>query len=202
VVLAAIWDRIPQLASARQSYRLQLTLGPCHKPSAGYVDIVTTSDHEPAKSAAPTCACGPWWRLPALLVVVLIAILLFNNRQNVDASREPAAPIASSEKLAERPSYVTIAIEFGDEKPTLRNQVPWSPGMTVRSLLTSASFGTLAEKGRGESAFLVGIAGVQNEGAGGRNWMYSVNGKRADRSFAIYQLQPNDHVLWSFAPPQ
>jgi hypothetical protein len=206
VVLAAMGDRIPQLGFARQSYRLQLPLGPCPKSSAGYVDIVTTSDHEPAesqaKSAAPTCVCGSWWRLPTLLAVVLIAILLFHNRQNVDASREPAAPVASSGTLAERPLYVTITIEFGGDKPTLWKQIPWSPGMTVRGLLTSASFGTLAEKGRGQSAFLVGIDGVQNEGAGGRNWMYSVNGKRGDRSFAIYQLQPGDDVLWSISPAE
>jgi hypothetical protein len=39
---------------------------------------------------------------------------------------------------------------------------------------------------------------VGNEGAGGRNWLYQVNGKHADRSFAVYVLQPGDHVLWRF----
>jgi hypothetical protein len=134
--------------------------------------------------------------------MVLFAILYVKGCLDHRPMPESAAPVASSRTLAERPSYVAITIEFGGDKPALRKQIPWSPGMTVRNLLTSASFGTLAEKGRGESAFLVGIAGVHNEGAGGRNWMYSVNGKRGDRSFAIYQLQPNDDVLWSFAPPQ
>jgi hypothetical protein len=43
---------------------------------------------------------------------------------------------------------------------------------------------------------------VKNEGAGGRNWTYRVNDKHADRSFAVYELQPGDHVLWTFATPQ
>jgi hypothetical protein len=74
--------------------------------------------------------------------------------------------------------------------------------MTVRGLLTSASLVGFGQTGRGQSAFLTEISGVKNEGAGGRNWMYSVNGLRGDRSFEAYELQPGDHVLWSFAPSQ
>ncbi len=74
--------------------------------------------------------------------------------------------------------------------------------MTVRDLLNGVPRLRIVQQGSGSSAFLTQIDDVTNEGAGGRNWMYSVNGQRADRSFAIYELQPGDHVLWSFAPPQ
>ena len=69
--------------------------------------------------------------------------------------------------------------------------------MTVRDLLNAAPGLSISQQGSGASAFLTKIDGVANEGAGGRNWMYSVNGQRADRSFAVYELQPGDHVLWT-----
>ena len=74
--------------------------------------------------------------------------------------------------------------------------------MTVGDVLQNDPRTSFVTQGSGASAFLTEINGVKNEGAGGRNWMYSVNGERADRSFAVYELQPGDHVLWSFTPPQ
>jgi hypothetical protein len=58
------------------------------------------------------------------------------------------------------------------------------------------------QKGSGATAFLVSIDGVANDDNAGRYWLYSVNGKIADRSFAIYKLEPNDHVLWTFGEQQ
>ncbi len=49
-----------------------------------------------------------------------------------------------------------------------------------------------------QSAFLTAIDGVENEGADGQNWTYTVNGQIADRSFAVYELKPGDQVLWTF----
>jgi hypothetical protein len=145
-------------------------------------------------------ACTTWWRLPVALAAVLAAILLFANRQN-EVPRNAATPAVSPSRLAEEPLRVSITIDFGDNK-VLSNRVPWLAGMTVRDLLSSASLAGFGEKGRGESAFLVSIDDVQNEGAGGRNWTYQVNGKHADRSYAVYELQPNDQVLWTFAAPK
>jgi hypothetical protein len=71
--------------------------------------------------------------------------------------------------------------------------------MTVADLLHSEPRVSLAAQGSGASAFLTQLGGVANEGAAGRNWVYSVNGRPADRSFAVYELQANDHVLWTFA---
>jgi hypothetical protein len=41
-----------------------------------------------------------------------------------------------------------------------------------------------------------------SEGAGLRNWTYSINDKLADRSFAVYELKPGDRVLWRFGPQE
>jgi hypothetical protein len=78
--------------------------------------------------------------------------------------------------------------------------------MTVRDALAAAvdSSGNVkfAQQGADQSAFLTEIEGVKNEGAGGRNWTYTVNGKLGDRSFAIYPLRPGDQVLWTHAAQQ
>jgi hypothetical protein len=56
------------------------------------------------------------------------------------------------------------------------------------------------QKGSGQAAFLTSIDGVANQGADGKNWTFAVNGQSADRSFAVYELRPGDHVLWTFGP--
>ena len=62
--------------------------------------------------------------------------------------------------------------------------------MTVADLLSSAPEVPITQKGSDQAAFLTAINGVANEGAGGKNWTYEVNGEVADRSFAVYELQP------------
>ena len=160
------------------------------------------SNDIPISRPSTKCDCGPWWRLPVLLAVVLGAILFSVGAQVNDVAIEPAGPPAGKQVQLEAVDKVTVTIDFGGEPRSLSNTVPWHKGMTVSRLLSSASLASFGQKGNGASAFLTQIAGVENEGAGGRNWMYSVNGKRADRSFAVYELQPSDHVLWSFAPPE
>lgn len=78
--------------------------------------------------------------------------------------------------------------------------------MTVEDMLyTATQRGNAIKVGRqgsGAMSFLSSIDGIVNEGVGGRNWVYSVNGKTADRSFAVYELSAGDRVLWQFAAPR
>jgi Domain of unknown function (DUF4430) len=145
---------------------------------------------------------GSQWALINLLVLLLVAILYFKAHLPGGIVHHPVNQNAHSPRAAEAIDKVWLTIDFGGDPKSMSNSVPWQRGMTVRSLLASASLAGFGEKGRGASAFLVSIDGVENEGSGGRNWLYSVNGKRGDRSFAIYDLQPSDDVLWSFAPPE
>jgi hypothetical protein len=167
---------------------------------------VTTSPSNPDKSSVevlPTkYARRPWWRLPLGLGFVLIAILLFKGIGIREIASDWGSPAASSNAGSPTADRVSITVDFGGERKPRSNTIPWTAGMTVHDLLASASVGSLGTQGTGAATFLVMIDGVKNAGAGGRNWMYSVNGQRGDRSFAIYELHPGDHVLWSFAPPQ
>ena len=146
------------------------------------------------------------WRLPMMLALLLLVILLVRStglQQNAPTDHGQTA--ADDAAAAATGKTVTLAIEFADG--TLRHDyIPWREGMTVENLLASASRlpkgVQFAQQGSGESALLTEINGTANEGGTGRNWTYSVNGQEADRSFAIYQLQPNDHVLWTFSAKQ
>jgi hypothetical protein len=96
---------------------------------------------------------------------------------------------------------VSLTIDFGDGIRERYAPAAWREGMTVRDLMVETRQGKLKleVQGSGQAAFLKAINGVANEGADGRNWTYAVNGKPADRSFAVYELQPGDEVLWTFA---
>jgi hypothetical protein len=139
-----------------------------------------------------------------LLVIVLLAILLFQNRKIRQAVLSPfAAPPAQSivESPQQAAKKVLLSINFGNGQ--MQHEITeWRDGMTVADVLQQEPRVSFQTHGAGESAFLSSINGIANQGAGGRNWTYSVNGKYADRSFAVYELRQNDHVLWTFAAQQ
>jgi hypothetical protein len=150
------------------------------------------------ESATPeSCgSCGPWWRLPLMLVFVLMGVYL----ARVYGLRDDAPKQANDESTAtaEAANQVTLVIDFGDGRLQQHDNIRWHKGMTIQDIFRSQPNMKLIQRGAGQSAFLTAIDGVANEGADGRNWTYAVNGKLGDRSFAIYELQPGDRVLWSF----
>ena len=141
-----------------------------------------------------------------MLALLLLVMLLFRStalQQN--SSTHPGGTAADDSIAVPTGKTVTLAIEFADG--SLRHDyLPWHEGMTVENLLAAASHLPkgiqFAQQGSGESALLTEINGTANEGGSGRNWTYSVNGQQADRSFAVYRLQPDDHVLWTFSTKQ
>jgi len=151
-------------------------------------------------------ASGAWWRLPLLLVVVLIAIIA--ARTSHTRTRGPSSPA----KLQPPPvgdaagKTVSLTIHFGDGKERKFDNVAWRPGMTVDDLLAAASRMTdgiyYTVVGDHEQMLLTSINSDANERAAGRHWTYSVNDVPADRSLGIYELQPGDRVLWTFGKQQ
>lgn len=153
-----------------------------------------------------------WWRLPLLLAAVLGGILIYRggnddrstgDRRAGDASIH-ARKVDSAE--SEDAEGVVVTIDFGGEAPREVANIPWNHGMTVRDAMQIAAAREadlrIHQRGEGEMAFLTQIGPQQNEGPSGRNWIYKVNGKSADRSFAIQPIAPGDRVLWSFAKPE
>ena len=137
-----------------------------------------------------------------MLAVVLAAILALHAVRDRDGSVERSVqPLSATEDGTGK--MVTLAIDFGVGAAREYQPVAWREGITVADLLTAVHRDGIRvhfeQRGSGQMAFLTALDGRRNEGAGGRNWIYEVNGKRADRSFAVYELAPGDRVLWEFA---
>jgi hypothetical protein len=161
------------------------------------------------EESSPTCkTCSSWWRLPLLLALVLAAIWLVRGRGMREGAHDLKAgggdEAAFADTIGPRKMAVSLAINFGNGKRTVFPPVAWRKGITVQEAMsqTFRNDARFVVQGSGESAFLTSVDGVANEGAGGRNWTYTVNGKHADRSFAVYTLEPGDQVLWTFGEQQ
>jgi hypothetical protein len=109
------------------------------------------------------------------------------------------ASVASSN--AAEGSLVELTIDYGDGAQKRFTALTWKEKMTVYDALKQASQHRRGIKethtGSGESLFVSSIDDVKNEGVG-RNWLFEVNGAKADRSSGIYQLKAGDSVLWRF----
>lgn len=147
--------------------------------------------------------CGNRCRLPLMLTIVLLAILLFRGfRPAVEhVEQQPAEKTA---QVATKPGgssdVVTLALDFGDGRRQEFPAISWRTGMTVADLFHEVRGVSVTQKGTGTAAFVTGINGVENQRTAGKNWLYEVNGGSGDRSYAVYQLHPDDRVLWTFQP--
>ena len=96
---------------------------------------------------------------------------------------------------------VSMVIDYDDGVEKHFRQLAWKPGMTVLDVLQAAKQHPrgiqFVHRGDGDTAFLTQIDDLKNEG-GGRNWIFSINGKLGQRSFAATEVKPSDRVLWKF----
>jgi hypothetical protein len=103
---------------------------------------------------------------------------------------------------------VRLTVDYGDGVAKTISDLAWSKGNTVLDAMkaaTSRPHGiSFSYTGSGASAALTKIEDAQNQGggAGKKNWQYWVNGAYGDRSFAAFELQAQDQVLWRFATEQ
>ena len=120
-----------------------------------------------------------------------------------------SAPIRGDEpeskKSIEAPrksSTVALIVDYGDGAQTHFPEIPWKDGMTVNDVLEFAAKHrhgiSFKARGKGATALLYRIDDLENEGGSGLNWIFRVNGKLGDRSFAITPLADGDRILWKF----
>ena len=132
----------------------------------------------------------------AALVVIVVVRFQHQDRSTRRAD-EAAQHVASG-------GIVQLEIDYGDGVQKRLTSLPWRAEMTVADAMELAAAHQRGirynQEGVGANALLVSIDGLENEGGGAssRNWIYRINGVQGDRSFAVYELQSGDTVLWSF----
>jgi uncharacterized protein DUF4430 len=110
---------------------------------------------------------------------------------------------AAGDRAQPQSATVRLVIDYGDGVSKTITGLPWAKGSTVLDVMNAAKSRphgiTLSYTGSGASAFLTQIDDTANEGGGvKKNWQLWVNTSYADRSFAVYELQPSDVVYWRF----
>jgi hypothetical protein len=97
---------------------------------------------------------------------------------------------------------IRLTIDYGDGVQKVFINIEHREKLTVLGALQAASKHPRGIKfkhqGEEEFAFVTAIDGLENEGRAAKNWTYSVNAKKADRSCGICDLAPGDSVVWRF----
>jgi hypothetical protein len=150
----------------------------------------------------PDSARRSWWRLPLLLLIVLAAMMWWQSNRPHEARQAKNDNLPTPILKNDRRPKVALTIDYGNGRRMAFAAIEWHDGMTVADLMAAWTNVAVKQKGSGESAFVTTIDGIENQGADGKNWIYSVSGQVGDRSFAVYQLKPEDRVLWTFGPRQ
>lgn len=127
------------------------------------------------------------------------------GKQGTSQAKPPAATTATPQVAsAEQPLSkieVEVEIDFKNSTPALTGKVTLEKDQTAFAALENFARQNELKvdfKGQGETLFVRGIGDVANQGAGGINWTYRVNGELGDRSSGIFSLKPGDKVLWIF----
>jgi hypothetical protein len=158
-----------------------------------------------ASDAPPESRSLPW---VLLLAAVIVGALLAGLRQrSADSGGEPSAKgVEASGPIRPSPQptgeTASLAIDFGNGVRKEFAALAYRHGMTVGDLMREGrKFRPglqFTQRGSGAMGFVESLENVANEGGGGRNWLYSVNGQGATRSFDVETLEPGAAVLWEF----
>lgn len=144
-------------------------------------------------------------RKPRRLLGLLLALSLGFTGCGGSETNSPAGTRDAAPAPDPNAQPVTLVIEQGEDTRTFAD-IPWSPGMTVLQVMDAAEDNEVGlafdYTGRGETAILSAIDGVENQGAGrdAKNWLYWVEGRFATKSFAVAEVRPGETVTWRFAP--
>ncbi|MFM8251467.1 MAG: DUF4430 domain-containing protein [Planctomycetota bacterium] len=142
--------------------------------------------------------------LPRSAVVWLLAVVVC-LAPAAFADDSPAAAQKSEAAKGDTATTVELVIDYGDGVQKRFTRLTPTPQMTILDVLQAAQKHPRGIKfeyrGKGETGFLTRIDDVANEGRG-RNWIFRVNNKLGERSFAVEPVRAGDVVSWSFAKYQ
>jgi hypothetical protein len=99
---------------------------------------------------------------------------------------------------------ITVSLKIDSGSPTTDKELSISTHekQTVIDAMNAAKSQGLSYKieGEGAGAMVVEINGVSAEAPtnGGKNWIFYINQKKANRSAGVYPLAYKDAILWKF----
>ena len=103
---------------------------------------------------------------------------------------------------AEEKKIVVLTIQYGDGVEKRFTALPWKEGMTIADALALAQEHPrgikFKNRGKGATSILLELDGLAN-GTNDKYWIFDLNGKEGDCSYALVKLQPGDAVLWRFS---
>ena len=104
-----------------------------------------------------------------------------------------AAEETGSSQEAIKPRIVTLTVDYGDGSQKRFTQIPWKDGMTILHAMRAAQRHkrgiNFLFRGKGPTAMLKKIDDLENKGGNGLNWIFRVNKKLGNSSFAIREAQ-------------
>lgn len=132
--------------------------------------------------------------------IVLAALLLLATL--VGCGSDVAAPrndVDVDESKDGADGSVTMSFDFDGERENL--ELEFVPYATAFEIMNGArKGGELEFESTGPPMpFVTSIEGVENEGAGGRNWQYWINGEYATVGIGEYEPEAGDEIEWRFA---
>lgn len=136
-------------------------------------------------------------RLLAVLALLVVAAL------GMHAVGEPQGSAAAPPSTAAA-KPIRLSIDYRDGVIKTFTAIEHRAGLTVYDALQAAAKHPrgikLETKGSGETAFVIAIDDLKNEGGGSdtRNWQFRINGERGKRGSGVTELAAGDEVLWSF----
>ncbi|HKD37626.1 MAG TPA: DUF4430 domain-containing protein [Pirellulales bacterium] len=138
----------------------------------------------------------------AIAITVLVSAMGCRDRTGekpaATTTNAPAATNAANAKT------IQLTIDFGDGAEKRLTAIPFHGGMTVLDALEAAKHHphgiTFASRGSGGMTLVTKIDDVANQegAAGGKNWLFFVNGKLSDRGCGAASVNPGDSILWRY----
>ncbi len=150
-------------------------------------------------SCTATRSCRNRRSLFTCLIWACLLVWFSGPIAQTSIAQEPADQATS---VVEKVLTVSLQIDFGDGFAKSYGPFPWREELSITDLMQHASQHKhptkFATRGKGTTAFLTGIDGIENEGYGKKCWIFYVNGKKGEASFATVQLSASDSVLWKY----
>lgn len=93
---------------------------------------------------------------------------------------------------------VTLIVDCNGRGENVNLTVDVPADTTVFGVLAKGLAGEVVHRGDAERLFVMSIRGIANEGAGGDNWTYRVNGELGKVSAGICPVEDGDKIEWTF----